>query len=426
MLRLFSYILFSFLMVLTAFAQPEILWSHNYGGDHNQECHGAVVSYDGGFALAGTDDCCWQETRSDFRIILINSEGETQWSHRVGGPRDEFGSWVIQASDSSYIIGGRGSSFTEGSCDAWVVKYSADGDSIWSGNYGGRGFDDSHAASPTPDGGFVFGGTTDSQSYGRHGAQDFWLVKVDEDGEMDWYGVYGGRATDDCFDMTGTEDGGYALAGITSSFGPGGRNFYLVKTNDRGEEEWSFAYGTESPDGCSAVVQTTDGGYALAGYTNHFNDGRGEFYLVRIDENGEQLWARHYGGQREECCYSMIQTEDGGFLLSGYTNSFEDGIITMYIVRTNRDGEILWTMTPDRNADYCYDALSTDDGGYAFAGCGYTEIGRLGREFFLVKTGTDILRWISLQDTGFIKDSSLVYNTEYFNVQGFCSCFFNR
>jgi hypothetical protein len=172
-----------------------------------------------------------------------------------------------------------------------------------------------------------------------------------------WSHAYGGGGNDVCESLIRTNDGGYALAGWTDSFGAGGRDFWLVKTNLNGDSLWSRTYGGGGTNMCQSLVQTADGGYALAG-TNE-----GHFWLVRTNADGDILWSGTYG-EGNEVCNAIIQCAEGGFALAGYTSSFGAGENDFWLVRTSANGIRLWSQTyGSGNNDLCYSLIQSGDGG---------------------------------------------------------------
>jgi len=205
-----------------------------------------------------------------------------------------------------------------------------------------------------------------------------------------WSRTYGGGANDWCNSVVQTADGGYALAGITLSFGAGEADFWLVRTSENGDSLWSRTYGGSYWDGCLSFIQTADGGFALAGYTSSFGAGSYDFWFVRTNESGDSLWSRTYGGEGEEVCNSLIQTADGGFELAGYSYSLEAGYSDFWLVRTDENGDSLWSRTFDGGyGDVCHSIIQTTDGGLALAGSTLSGLEELRSYFWLVWTGAN-------------------------------------
>ncbi len=185
----------------------------------------------------------------------------------------------------------------------------------------------------------------------------------------EWTRTYGGKGDEVAYALVQTDDGGFAMAGVTNSVGAGGNDFWLVKTNAAGLQQWSRAYGGVADDVASSMVQTSDGGYALAGYTESLGESGRDFWLVKADSNGNPVWSEMYGGAGDEWARSVIQTSDGGYLLVGQTMPVNSSY-SMFLVKTNWRGIVEWNQTLMDNA-VAYSVLQTNDTGYAVAGITY-------------------------------------------------------
>jgi hypothetical protein len=188
------------------------------------------------------------------------------------------------------------------------------------------------------------------------------------DASSAWWRTYGGRNDDWNCSVVSTSDGGYGLAGTTSSFGTGGIDFRLLKTDAEGNERWSQTYGGPASDYACSLIATSDGGYAIVGYTWSFGAGSSDYWLVKIDSNGVQQWAKTYGGSEVDTGESVIATPDGGYALIGRTYSFGDGI--PWLVKTDASGNMQWNKTFEGMAgdDRARSVIATLDGGYALTG----------------------------------------------------------
>jgi len=237
---------------------------------------------------------------------------------------------------------------------------------MWSQTYGGTLDDEAATLVQTGDGGYAIAGTT--YSFGA-GSADFWLIKTDANGNIEWNQTYGGAETDVAQAMVQTSDRGFALAGQTYSFGVGDKNFWLVKVDSSGSIQWNKTYGQTTDDGAISVIQTNDGGYALAGYSTD-NSSSKDLWFVKTDSSGNMQWNRTYGGSRSDSVYSVVQTSDGGYALAGSTNSFGDAIPhACWLVKTDSDGNMEWNKTYGGSREYSARSLvQTSDGGYTLAG----------------------------------------------------------
>ena len=251
----------------------------------------------------------------------------------------------------------------------WVGVMAQPPDTLWTRAYGGTGDEWARDIIQTEDGGYVIAGFTSSFGSGGNDAQ---VLKIDSGGDLVWSTIIGGPAEDRVYVLDETNDGGYIAAGRTHSFGVGEADFYLVKLNSLGDTLWTSTYGGTGMERAYAVQQTTDGGYILAGYTASFGAGLEDFYLVKTDSNGDTLWTQTYGGVGTDWAYSACQTTDGGYILAGYTAPDEYSPTWVYLVKTDQDGDTLWTRAIRRNPTFYFDMAyyiqQTTDGGYIFAG----------------------------------------------------------
>ena len=403
MKRLFILIA-AFTFVATAHAQPDSLWSRTFGGRNYDGCVSIIQTADGGYTLAGY-------TRSfgggdyDMWLVKTDADGDSLWSRTFGERSSDGCCTIIQTADGGYALAGYTESFGAGESDMWLVRTNADGDSLWSRTFGGESIDWCSSMIQTADGGYALAGVTESFDVGYG---DMWLVRTDADGDSLWSRTFGGDTTDYCHSAIQTTDGGYALVGWTLSFGAGDYDMWLVKTDAEGDSLWSRTFGGRNHEKCFSIIQTVDGGYALAGWTSSFGAGIVDMWLVKTNADGDSIWSRTFGGEDFEMCNSIIQTEDGGYALAGYTRSFGAGDHDMWLVRTDEDGDSLWSRTfGGEEWDVCNSIIQTEDGGYAIAG--YTPSFGAGRwDMWLVKTGPDPVSVPNVEKPAFVEEFVLL------------------
>jgi len=236
---------------------------------------------------------------------------------------------------------------------------------LWK-TYGGEFDDEAAAIVASSDGGYAIAGTT--SSFGA-GGYDFWLIKVDKNGNMEWNKTYGGTKSDVAAALVCTADGGYVMVGETRSYGEGESDFWLVKVDSSGNLQWNKTFGEQTADIATCVIQTNDGGYALGGYWLE-NDASEDALFVKTDSSGNVQWTRTYGGAEEESVYSVVQTSEGGYALAGVTTSYSDeGKPDFWLVKTDSNGIMEWNKTyTDQNTDCAKSLIQTSDGGYTLAG----------------------------------------------------------
>jgi hypothetical protein len=255
----------------------------------------------------------------------------------------------------------------------------------WNQTYGGTSLDEARHLVQTADGGYALAGYTNSSGAGGY---DSWLVKTDTSGNMQWNKTYGGTHSDFAFGLVQASDGGYALAGGTTSFGAGSGDAWLVKTDAAGTVQWNQTYGGADSDSARGLVQTSDGGYALAGRTGS-PPADYDFWLVKTDASGTEQWNQTYGGTNTDWAFAVVQMSDGGYVLAGYTYSLGAGNADAWLIRTDATGNIMWNQTyGGTKDDWALTLVQTADGGYALAGMKdyiYSKDGLVG-DFWLIKT----------------------------------------
>ena len=333
-----------------------------------------------------------------FFLLLISRSGIAQVTFQqvFGGNSFEYGKSAEQTSDGGYIIGGYTKSFGAGNIDFYLLKSTSNGSLQWAKTYGGTGTDFGRWAQQTNDGGFVMGGCTDMNATGY----DFYLVKTATDGTIQWTKTYGGTADEEAYCVRQTNDGGYILSGYTRSFGlsyPGGNDdMYVVKAASDGSLQWSYAYGGSSIDYYAySLRQTNDGGYVVTGSTYSFGQGFNDVYLVKTASDGSIQWTKTYGGSVDDYGNSVQQTADGGYVICGYSNSFSGSAGNdIYLVKTSSDGSLQWTKTyGGTSSDVGWSVFQTPDAGYVITG-GTRSYGAGNDDVYLVKTTSDgTLQW---------------------------------
>jgi hypothetical protein len=326
-----------------------------------------VATSDGGYALAGGS-----------LFVKTDALGNMEWDQICGGSAQS----LVATSDGGYAIAGDTSASGAGSTDFWLMKADAVGNTQWSKTYGGAFIDEASSLVATSDGGYAIAG--DTWSFGA-GEDDFWLVKTDALGNMQWNRTYGGSSGDHAYSVVAAPDGGYALTGYTSSFGAGWNAFWLVKTDALGNMQWNRTYGGIIRDEALSLVATSDGGYAMAGYT--IRSAGTYFWLVKTDALGNIQWNQTYGGTGSNTARSLVATSDGGYAIAGAAGvSGFGGGGDFWLVKTDALGNIQWNQTyGGTSSDWAYSLVATSDGGYAIAGW-TASFGAGGRDFWLVKT----------------------------------------
>ena len=277
--------------------------------------------------------------------LVVSVNGASMWSQTYGGAGQEMARSLVATSDGGYAITGAWN--YAGSTDFWLVKTDALGNMEWNQTYGnpGTGYEVAYSLVATSDGGYALAGlagTWPATSFSpNYTSFRFWLVKTDSFGNMEWNRTYGqGKA----HSLVSTSDGGYAMAGYPYSDTNGANvNAWLVKNDAAGNMQWNQTYGGTEVDTAYSLVATSDGGYALAGHTRSFGAGNADFWLVKTDTFGNMLWSQTYGGEFSEEASSLVATADGGYAIAGYAQL--TGSTDFWLVKTDALGNVEWNQT---------------------------------------------------------------------------------
>ncbi len=396
-------------------------WNKTYGRTNVEYATALVQSFDGGYAVTGYTTSLGAGA-SDVWLIKTDASGNEQWNKTYGGAIDDSAYYIIQTADGGYALTGVTTSFGAGSYDAWFIKTDANGNMEWNKTYGGPNYDWADAVVQTTDGGYALACWT-NKGWGS-GYYDFWLIKTDANGNAQWNQTYGGPDYDVPWRVVQTGDGGYALFG--TSYAWGSYNFWLLKTDANGNQQWNQTYGGTNDDYGYGFVQTNDDGYALGGRTNSFGAGSFDFWLVKTDAYGNMQWNKTYGGTGDEGNgLSLAQTGDGGYALGAPTNSFGAGNYDFWLVKTDSGGNQLWNRTYGGTGEdmrYAHAMIQTSDGGYAMTG--HTNSFGAGLDdVWIVKTDAagnalDGFKWYGLARVGSTPNTIKLYrgtDDEYWN-----------
>lgn len=345
----------------------ELDWQKSIGGEGADLLQSIRLTRDGGFILAGTSnsqkgfhkkDSC--RGLDDFWIVKLNAKGGEQWQRTIGGSGQELLQSITPTADGGYIVGGSSSSEKSsklkngaedpfgkkddsyGNLDYLVVKLDSEGNTEWQKTYGGQYADQLRSIIPTRDGGYLLGGSSNSPESGNksekcYGQSDYWVVKLDSKGELEWQKAYGGEGDDQLQAVLLSRDGNYLLAGSSNSATTGNKNasngkgtdFWLLKIDTTGEILWQKTYDIGKADLLTSLEESRDGSLLLAGHAQSETagtkkkdrEGINDYVVIKTDEKGEEQWTQSVGGNGEDILRKAIETRDGGYLLAGTSMS---------------------------------------------------------------------------------------------------------
>ncbi len=364
----------AFLLAITVGCQePARQDGSTYGGSGDDFGFAVEQTSDGGYVIAGKTNS-YGAGGSDVYLVRTDAAGETLWTRTYGGPGSDEGRAVLQATNGGYVIVGTTSSFGPGTCAVYLIATNGVGETLWTRTYGGDEADCGQAIQQTSDGGYVLAGKT--SSFGA-GESDVYLVRTDSVGETLWTRTCGGAGFEEGNAIRQTSDGGYIIAGTKSS------TMYLVRTDAAGESCWTRTYRRSTYGWGHAVGLTSDGGYILVGTTGYVSGAEDCLYIVKTDAEGDTLWTRAYD---EADGRAVAQTGDGGYFVAGTAHDFGTGTADFGLFRTDAGGATVWSRAYGGKAfEYAFSAAMTSDGGCVIVGT-TDSYGAGRRDVFLVKT----------------------------------------
>ncbi|UWY30110.1 T9SS type A sorting domain-containing protein [Flavobacterium sp. TR2] len=434
---------FPLLFFVSFFARSQdILWEKSYGGTHADYLFDAQPTADYGFILAGSslsnktgnkdDD---NHGDLDFWVWKMKENGEQDWQKSFGGTGFDFLQSIKNTRDGGFILAGTSSSSKgfqkkdpcRGLADFWVIKLNAAGEEQWQRTIGGSGQDELLCAFQTRDGGYILGGSSSSspnsisaskldensfaadiysKSEKSRGSMDYWVVKLDREGVIQWQKTYGGQYSDILRSMEQTSDNGYILAGYSNSPISGDKteankgvgDYWILKINDTGAIQWQKTYGGDGDDQPYVIHQTKDEGYILGGNSNSSNALTTEggivangtdYWILKLDKDGGVLWSKTFDFGKVDILTSLVENEDNTYLIGGHARNSrpksgggslvskavgmaakeKDGINDYIALKINGDGDEVWNKSVGSGGeDILRKLIETRDGGYLMAG----------------------------------------------------------
>ena len=423
----------SMLMPSAAMAQvPDKQWDRTFGGLGYEDLRCVRPTSDGGYILGGLStsaaggDKTQASRGADYWLVKLDASGNKQWDRTFGGDESEDLLSVEQTRDGGYVLGGTSNSGISGnktapnlgpilSSDYWVVKIDASGATQWDRTFGGSELEEFGDLRQTQDGGFLLGGTSNSGISGNKtqpnhslpgafNAPDYWIVKLDANGNKQWDRVLGGQHNEELTSVQQTADGGYVLGGFSDSDATGDKtepnrgpstpfrsaDYWVVKTDASGTKQWDRTLGGDGDDRMQALQQTTDGGFLVGGFSfsgisgnkTQPTQGQADYWIVKLNPAGTQQWDRTLGGGQTDALSSLRQTTDGGYVLGGTSNSDVTGDRTKpnrspngdyWLVKLDTGGSKQWDLAYGGDSgDALHSVRQTRDGGYLLGGTSYS------------------------------------------------------
>ncbi|MEO0286250.1 MAG: hypothetical protein ABIM31_05520 [candidate division WOR-3 bacterium] len=337
-------------------------WQRTYGGSDYDYAYSICPASGGGYVVAGYTRSYWGGY-PDVYLLKIDEGGNKVWERTYGGSHYDEAYSICPASGGGYVVAGYTSSYEADYYDVYLLKIDESGNKVWERTYGGGNWDCAYSICPASGGGYVVAGYTWSYEAGG-----VYLLKIDENGNKVWERTYGGSDYDKAYSICPASGGGYVVAGYTGSYVTG-HDVYLLKIDENGNKVWERTYGGSNYDGANSISPAPGGGYVVAGYTYSYGAGESDVYLLKIDESGNKVWERTYGGSNYDEAYSICPASGGGYVVAGFTWSYGAGYYDVYLLKIDESGNKVWERTyGGGNWDYAYSICPASGGGYVVAG----------------------------------------------------------
>ena len=350
-------------------------WQKTLGGAGQDKLRAIVLTNEGGFLLAGSsesDEGLDKKDKSrgnaDFWVIKLNAKGGEEWQKTIGGSGQDELTCVLRTRDGGFILGGSSSSEESGDkttpnyggMDYWVLKIDREGKIVWQQSFGGEYNDELRSITETADGGYLIGGSSNSTDTGTKihkniDQSDYWIIRLDKDGNEQWQKVIGGKGDDQLYVLQLTKDGNYLLGGNSNSesgddkrsSNESGTDFWVLKMDDAQTILWQETYNIGNVDILTSLIENEDNSILLGGYTqgekvkskvNNLSDalrktgkgaetssalkkGTADYVAIKLNEKGEEIWRKDVGSDGEDILKKVIETRDGGYLMAGTSKS---------------------------------------------------------------------------------------------------------
>lgn len=299
-----------------------------------------------------------------FVLFIFKINAQITFERTYGEVMDDDGRSIQQTSNGGFVIVGNTNNLV------YLIQTNINGDTIWTKTFGGSNSNTGHSVRQTIDDGFIIAGETNSFNSGNF---DVYLIRTDINGDTIWTRTYGGASDDYGYSVCQTFDSGFVVAGYTRSFGAGYDDFYVLRIDANGDTLWTKTYGGADWDDAYSIQQTNDYGFIIVGWTKSYGAGDADVYLIRTDGNGDTLWTKTFGGIDWDGASCVQLTDDGGYLIVG------SGLI-----KTNSNGDTLWTRKLSGGF-----GLQTNDGGYIITGSKVSGTGLQYYDAYLIRTDSN-------------------------------------
>jgi len=318
-----------------------------------------------------------------FSCSLFAKELRSVWQKAYGESKKDIAYDSIGLENGGALIVGMTKSWGHGKSDMLIVKIDKKGNPQFRFTYGGKKNDEARAITKTSDGKFVVVGSSDS--YTEYGDKDVYVVKFDKNGKKLWGKTFGGDRDDEAYDVIATKNGGVIVVGYTESYGQGYKDGYLLYLDKNGKEIWAKAIGGKDDDIIKGIAFSKAGGFFVAGTTRSFKAEGFDFYLVKFNKKAKYEFKRVLGGDEDDKFNAIVATDDGGCAVAGMTQSFDSKREDIDVMRFDKNGKLVWhKIFGFKSKEWANSITTTKEGGFIVAGT-TKSFGFGGYDFYLLE-----------------------------------------
>jgi len=300
-------------------ADGKMKWSILLGGDKEDEGKAIARSADGNLFILGMTKSLAKDYDRDIYVAKVTLAGKLLWQKAIGGDRDENPGGIAGTDDGGVMIVGDTESFGKRYRDIYIAKLTKEGKTVFARTIGGKKTDEAHGLTRMKDGNFALVGMRESSGKGY---EEFFVMKIDQNGKSLWTKTFGDYDDDSLESVTATIDGGIVAVGKTRSYGSEQTDLTVMKLSSEGKILWHKIYGFKYYEYGNAVTMTSDGGFMLAGGTSTLGKGSHSVYMLALDKNGGLVWSHVYGGDNRDIAHAMARMSDGSVVTVGQSESF--------------------------------------------------------------------------------------------------------
>jgi hypothetical protein len=363
-----------------------ISFAKTYGGLFDDYAYAIQQTIEGGYIVGGNTNSFGAGSK-DILVLKLSSDGNVEWAKTFGKSGNDYISSIQQVIGGGYIVVGTTPYSWRGN-DFWLIKLSSEGNLEWAKVYGkpSGGVDEyAYCIAQTNDIGYIVAGIKETETGEGF---DILVVKLSYNGAIHWVRIYKGIDWDFAYSIKQTNDNGYIIAGYTHSFGAGNGDMLVIKLSASASCEWTKTLGGESYDIARCIQETNDGGYIVAGRTHSFGAGNGDILVIKLSPDGNLEWAKTFGGEKADFALFIEQTNDGGYIVVGGTESFGEGSEDVLIIKLSSNGSLEWAKTFGKNGIDKVFSIQQINNDYILAGTtNSTGIGYA--DFLIIKTEGD-------------------------------------